>query len=59
MSHVQYVTNCAWNLLEAPVNFLTDPFDGRSNLRPVNILVFGWEGGNTCVWCWDEDTGFV
>lgn len=27
---------------EAPVNFLTDPQDGRSNLRPTNILVYGW-----------------
>ncbi|MFS7970364.1 putative exostosin [Helianthus anomalus] len=31
---------------EAPVNFLTDPLEGRSTLRPADILVFGWEGGN-------------
>ncbi|GJU04921.1 hypothetical protein Tco_1121351 [Tanacetum coccineum] len=32
---------------EAPVNFLTDPSDGRSTLRPV---VFGWVGGkHACV----------
>ncbi|MFS7995524.1 putative deacetylvindoline O-acetyltransferase [Helianthus anomalus] len=29
---------------EAPVNFLTDPLEGRSTLRPADILVFGWEG---------------
>ncbi|GJW79180.1 putative reverse transcriptase domain-containing protein [Tanacetum coccineum] len=27
---------------EAPVNFLTDPSDGRSTLRPADVLVFGW-----------------
>ncbi|MFS7966563.1 putative exostosin [Helianthus anomalus] len=27
---------------EAPVNFLTDPLEGRSTLRPADILVFGW-----------------
>ncbi|XP_076945901.1 uncharacterized protein LOC143617132 [Bidens hawaiensis] len=32
---------------EAPVNFLTDPLDGRSTLRPSDILVFGWEKGST------------
>ncbi|GKE19027.1 hypothetical protein Tco_1426604 [Tanacetum coccineum] len=26
---------------EAPVNFLTDPSDGRSTLRPADVLVFG------------------
>ncbi|KAL8224345.1 hypothetical protein R6Q57_019820 [Mikania cordata] len=26
---------------EAPVNFLTDPLEGRSTLRPADILVFG------------------
>ncbi|KAL8265286.1 hypothetical protein R6Q59_023416, partial [Mikania micrantha] len=26
---------------KAPVNFLTDPLEGRSTLRPVDILVFG------------------
>nr|KAJ0213536.1 hypothetical protein LSAT_V11C400199650 [Lactuca sativa] len=30
---------------EAPVNFLTDPQDARSTLRPADILVFGWIGG--------------
>ncbi|GJZ88958.1 putative reverse transcriptase domain-containing protein [Tanacetum coccineum] len=30
---------------EAPVNFLTDPSDGRSTLRPADVLVFGWVGG--------------
>nr|GEW80994.1 putative reverse transcriptase domain, PPM-type phosphatase domain, protein phosphatase 2C family [Tanacetum cinerariifolium] len=35
---------------EALVNFLTDPSDGRSTLRPVNVLVFGWVGGkHACV----------
>jgi hypothetical protein len=35
---------------EAPVNFLTDPRDGRSSLRPADILVFGWERGkHACV----------
>ncbi|KAI3750270.1 hypothetical protein L2E82_20904 [Cichorium intybus] len=35
---------------EAPVNFLTDPADGRSTLRPADILVFGWMGGkHACV----------
>nr|GFA04322.1 RNA-directed DNA polymerase, eukaryota, nucleotide-binding alpha-beta plait domain protein [Tanacetum cinerariifolium] len=30
---------------EARVNFLTDPSDGRSTLRPVDVLGFGWLGG--------------
>ncbi|KAJ0836096.1 putative exostosin [Helianthus annuus] len=35
---------------EAPVNFLTDPSEGRSTLRPADVLVFGWEGGkHACV----------
>ncbi|GJV30569.1 putative reverse transcriptase domain-containing protein [Tanacetum coccineum] len=35
---------------EAPVNFLTDPLEGRSTLRPVDILVFGWaRGKNACM----------
>ncbi|GKB22324.1 putative reverse transcriptase domain-containing protein [Tanacetum coccineum] len=35
---------------EAPVNFLTDPSDGRSTLRPVDVLVFRWVGGkHACV----------
>ena len=32
------------------MNFLTDPLDGRSTLRPADILVFGWAGGkHACV----------
>ncbi|GJW33576.1 hypothetical protein Tco_0053608 [Tanacetum coccineum] len=27
---------------EAPVNFLIDPSDGRSTLKPADVLVFGW-----------------
>ncbi|KAJ0795426.1 putative galactolipase [Helianthus annuus] len=35
---------------EAPVNFLTDPMEGRSTLRPADLLVFGWAGGkHACV----------
>ncbi|KAK2380247.1 hypothetical protein QL285_067961 [Trifolium repens] len=35
---------------EAPVNFLTDPLEGRSTLRSADILVYGWVGGkHTCV----------
>ncbi|MFS7976906.1 putative exostosin [Helianthus anomalus] len=35
---------------EAPVNFLTDPLEGRSTLRPADILVFGRVGGkHACV----------
>nr|GEY72342.1 auxilin-like protein [Tanacetum cinerariifolium] len=35
---------------EAPVNFLTDPSDGRSTLRHADVLVFGWVGGkHACV----------
>ncbi|GJX98848.1 hypothetical protein Tco_0355867 [Tanacetum coccineum] len=35
---------------EAPVNFLTDPSDGRSILRLADVLVFGWvEGKHACV----------
>ncbi|GKC85431.1 hypothetical protein Tco_1141148 [Tanacetum coccineum] len=30
---------------EAHVNFLTRPLDGRSTLRPANVLIFGWVGG--------------
>ncbi|GJX60343.1 hypothetical protein Tco_0291733 [Tanacetum coccineum] len=41
---------------EAPVNFLTNPSDGRSTLRPVDVLVFGWVGGkHACV----DLTGFL
>ena len=35
---------------EAPVNFLTDPLDGRSTLRRAYVLVFRWVGGKqACV----------
>ncbi|GJW35894.1 hypothetical protein Tco_0058814 [Tanacetum coccineum] len=35
---------------EAPANFLTNPSDGRSTLRPTVVLVFGWVGGkHACV----------
>ncbi len=35
---------------EAPVNFLTDPLEGRSSLRPADVLIFGWIGGkHACV----------
>ncbi|GAU30880.1 hypothetical protein TSUD_15660 [Trifolium subterraneum] len=35
---------------EAPVNFLTDPQEGRSTLRPADVLVYGWVGGkHVCV----------
>ncbi|GKE45440.1 putative reverse transcriptase domain-containing protein [Tanacetum coccineum] len=35
---------------EAPVNFLTDPSDGRFTLRPADVLDFGWVGGkHACV----------
>ena len=35
---------------EASVNFLTNPLQGRFTLRPADILVFGWAGGNMLVW---------
>ncbi|KAL5702673.1 hypothetical protein ACHQM5_027858 [Ranunculus cassubicifolius] len=35
---------------EAPVNFLTDPQEGRSTLRPADVLVYGWvRGRHACV----------
>ncbi|GJY85591.1 hypothetical protein Tco_0855163 [Tanacetum coccineum] len=35
---------------ETPVNFLTNPSDERSTLRPTDVLVFGWVGGkHACV----------
>nr|GEV26716.1 auxilin-like protein [Tanacetum cinerariifolium] len=35
---------------EAPLNFLTDPLDGRSTLRPADVLIFGWvRGKHACV----------
>ena len=33
---------------EALVNFLTDSREGRSTLRPTDVLVFGWVGGKHC-----------
>ncbi|KAL6574097.1 hypothetical protein OROHE_001639 [Orobanche hederae] len=35
---------------EAPVNFLTDPAEGRSTLRPADVLISGWVSGkHACV----------
>ncbi|MCI60806.1 auxilin-like protein, partial [Trifolium medium] len=35
---------------DALVNFLTDPLEGRSTLRPADVLVYGWIGGkHACV----------
>jgi hypothetical protein len=35
---------------EVHVNFLTDPLEGRSTLRPDDILVYGWvRGKHACV----------
>jgi len=35
---------------EAPVSFLSDPAEGRSTLRPADVLIYGWVGGkHTCV----------
>ncbi|KAK2385232.1 Pleckstrin proteiny (PH) domain-containing protein [Trifolium repens] len=35
---------------EAPLNFLTDPQEGRSTVRPADVLVYGWVGGkHACV----------
>ena len=32
------------------MNFLTDPLDRRSTLRPANVMVYGWVGGKyACV----------
>ncbi|MFS7975619.1 hypothetical protein Hanom_Chr10g00882701 [Helianthus anomalus] len=32
------------------MNFLTDLMEGRSTLRPADLLVFGWAGGkHACV----------
>ena len=54
-----WVRDVLWDVLrragisakkEAPVNFLTDPREGRSSLRPADVLVFGWAGGkHACV----------
>ncbi|GJT31046.1 hypothetical protein Tco_0911321 [Tanacetum coccineum] len=54
MSALEYQTILKYRLMiplkEAPVNFLTDPLEGRSTLRPADILVFGWAGGkHACV----------
>ncbi|KAL8165980.1 hypothetical protein V2J09_007479 [Rumex salicifolius] len=35
---------------EAFVNFLTDPLEGRSTLRPIDVLISGWVNGkHACV----------
>ncbi|KAK2446469.1 hypothetical protein QL285_017276 [Trifolium repens] len=35
---------------EAPVNFLTYPHEGRSTLRPADVMVYEWVGGkHACV----------
>jgi hypothetical protein len=35
---------------EAPMNFLTDPQEGRLTLRLADVLIYGWVGGkHTCV----------
>ncbi|KAL6517045.1 hypothetical protein OROHE_018005 [Orobanche hederae] len=35
---------------EAAVKFLTNPLEGRSTLRPADVLIFGWANGkHTCV----------
>ncbi|KAM0014048.1 putative exostosin [Helianthus debilis subsp. tardiflorus] len=54
-----WVRDVLWDILrragisakkEAPVNFLTDPMEGRSTLRPADLLVFGWaRGKHACV----------
>ncbi|KAK2442574.1 hypothetical protein QL285_013758 [Trifolium repens] len=52
---------------EASVNFLTDPQEGISTLRPADVLVYGWIGGkHACVdltgvspaTCGIDDEGF-
>nr|GEZ12169.1 putative reverse transcriptase domain-containing protein [Tanacetum cinerariifolium] len=36
---------------ETHVIFLTDPLDGRSTLRPADVLIFGWaRGKHVCVY---------
>ncbi|MFS8017316.1 putative transcription regulator Others family [Helianthus anomalus] len=54
-----WVRDVLWDILrrawisakkEAHVNFLTDPVEGRSTMRPEDLLVFGWAGGkHACV----------
>ncbi|GJZ43324.1 hypothetical protein Tco_0590579 [Tanacetum coccineum] len=35
---------------KTPVNFLTDPSEEKSTLRPIDVLVFGWvRGKHACV----------
>jgi hypothetical protein len=35
---------------EVPVNFFTDPQEGRSTLRLADVMVYGWVGGkHACV----------
>nr|GEW92797.1 auxilin-like protein [Tanacetum cinerariifolium] len=50
-NHIPAVGTCwIYAKKEAPVNFLPDPSDGRSILRPSDVLVFGWVGGkHACV----------
>jgi hypothetical protein len=36
---------------KALVNFLTDSHEGRSTLRPADVLVYGWVGGKGHAWC--------
>ncbi|GJY64366.1 hypothetical protein Tco_0465826, partial [Tanacetum coccineum] len=46
------VCRCAgiFDKKEPPVNFLTDPSDERSTLKPIDVLVFRWiEGKHVCV----------
>ncbi|GAU47853.1 hypothetical protein TSUD_404300 [Trifolium subterraneum] len=59
MSPVKYCTVLKYRLMillfpaedkEAPVNFLTDPLEGRSTLRSVDVQVYEWVGGkHACV----------
>ncbi|KAF5786988.1 hypothetical protein HanXRQr2_Chr10g0447771 [Helianthus annuus] len=54
-----WVWDVLWDILrrarisakkEAPVNFFTDPMEGRSTLRPADLLVFSWgRGKHACV----------
>ena len=39
---------------EAPVNFLTDPLEGRYTLRPADVLSLDGRGENTLVWTLQE-----
>ncbi|GJV97083.1 hypothetical protein Tco_1548660 [Tanacetum coccineum] len=47
---MQILAHDTYDVKEAHVNFLTDPSDERSTLRPADVLVFGWVGGkHACV----------